>query len=49
MDYDAIILGCGSNGLVAAYYLARAGVRVLALESNDKFGGACATDDVRHR
>ena len=25
MDYDAIIIGCGNNGLVAAFYLARAG------------------------
>ena len=46
MDYDTIILGCGHNGLVAAYYLARAGLNVLALEHNDKVGGACATDEL---
>ena len=46
MDYDAIIIGCGNNGLVAAFYLARAGLRVLGLERNAKVGGACATDEL---
>ncbi len=46
MDYDAIMVGCGNNGLVASFYLARAGLRVLALETNDKVGGACATDEL---
>ena len=46
MDYDAIIIGCGHNGLVAAFYLARAGLRVLALERGPKVGGAATTDEL---
>ena len=46
MDYDAIIIGCGNNGLVAAFYLARAGLRVLGLERSHKVGGACSTDEL---
>src|SRR5207253_2909069 len=38
--YDVIILGAGHNGLVAAAYLARAGLSVLLLEKNDYIGGA---------
>src|SRR5260370_9038746 len=38
--YDAVILGAGHNGLVAASYLARAGLSVLLLEKNDYIGGA---------
>ena len=37
-DYDAIIVGGGHNGLVAAAYLARSGARTLVLEArpNDR-------------
>jgi phytoene dehydrogenase-like protein len=38
--YDVVILGAGHNGLVAAGYLARAGLSVLLLEKNDYIGGA---------
>ena len=38
--YDVVILGAGHNGLVAASYLARAGLSVLLLERNDYIGGA---------
>src|SRR6202140_4810200 len=39
-QYDVVILGAGHNGLVAAAYLARAGLSVLLLEKNDYIGGA---------
>ena len=38
--YDAIIVGGGHNGLVAATYLAKAGKAVLLLEAHDELGGA---------
>ena len=44
--YDAIVIGAGHNGLVAAGYLARSGMSVLVLERLDKVGGACTTDEI---
>jgi phytoene dehydrogenase-like protein len=44
--YDAIIIGGGHNGLVAAAYLARAGRRVLVLERRPMLGGAAVTEEV---
>jgi len=38
--HDAIIIGGGHNGLVAACYLAKAGKSVLLLEALDELGGA---------
>ena len=38
--YDAIVVGGGHNGLVAASYLAKAGKAVLLLEAQDELGGA---------
>ena len=44
--YDVVILGAGHNGLVAAAYLARAGLSVLMLEKNDYIGGATTSQKI---
>ena len=44
--YDVVILGAGHNGLVAAAYLAGAGLSVLLLEKNDYIGGATTSQKV---
>jgi phytoene dehydrogenase-like protein len=41
--YDAIVVGGGHNGLVAAAYLAKHGARTIVLEARDKTGGAADT------
>ena len=41
---DAVIVGGGHNGLVAAAYLARAGRSVLVLERRDRVGGAAVSE-----
>jgi phytoene dehydrogenase-like protein len=43
---DAVVIGSGHNGLVAAAYLARAGWSVEVLERNDVPGGAVATEEL---
>ncbi len=40
-----MVVGAGHNGLVAAFYLARAGRRVLVVERRDIVGGACVTEE----
>src|SRR5438045_9735695 len=40
-----IIIDAGHNGLVAAYYLAKAGFKPLVLERRDIIGGACTTEE----
>jgi len=46
MAYDAVVIGAGHNGLVAANYLARKGMRVIVLEKRQVPGGACVTEEV---
>jgi phytoene dehydrogenase-like protein len=43
--YDALIIGGGHNGLVCAFYLARAGLKVRVLERRDVVGGAAVTEE----
>ncbi len=43
--YDAIIIGAGHNGLVCAFYLARAGYKVRILERRNIVGGAAVTEE----
>ena len=46
MDTDVIIVGAGHNGLVAAAYLARAGLRVDLFERRVFYGGAAITEEL---
>src|SRR5438552_3834831 len=42
---DVIIIGAGHNGLVTAFYLAKAGFKPLVLEARTTVGGAAITDE----
>ncbi len=44
--WDAIVVGGGHNGLVAAAYLSKARLRVLVVERRPIVGGACITEEV---
>jgi len=42
---DVVIIGGGHNGLVTAFYLAKAGFKPLVLERREQVGGAAVTDE----
>ncbi|XP_009906477.2 pyridine nucleotide-disulfide oxidoreductase domain-containing protein 2 [Dryobates pubescens] len=45
-EYDAVVIGAGHNGLVAAAYLQRAGVRTVVMEKRHVLGGAAVTEEI---
>jgi len=44
--FDGIIIGAGHNGLIAAAYLAKAGLKVAVFERRPNVGGAFTTEEV---
>ncbi len=46
MVYDVIIIGAGHNGLVAASYIAKAGLKTLVLERRAIVGGVSVTEEI---
>ncbi|XP_015455458.1 pyridine nucleotide-disulfide oxidoreductase domain-containing protein 2 isoform X2 [Pteropus alecto] len=45
-EYDAVVIGAGHNGLVAAAYLQRLGVNTAVLERRHVIGGAAVTEEI---
>src|SRR5882762_7715517 len=43
---DVVIIGGGHNGLIAAFYLAKAGYAPLVLERREMVGGSAVTEEI---
>ncbi|MDQ6839934.1 MAG: FAD-dependent oxidoreductase, partial [Actinomycetota bacterium] len=43
--HDVVVVGAGHNGLIAACYLARAGLDVVVVEALDRPGGGSRTEE----
>ncbi|RLV88156.1 hypothetical protein DV515_00015584, partial [Chloebia gouldiae] len=46
LEYDAVVIGAGHNGLVAAAYLQQAGLHTAVLEKRHVLGGAAVTEEI---
>src|SRR5262245_9965690 len=46
MEFDAVVVGAGPNGLAAAIEIARAGRSVCVLEARDTIGGGTRTTEL---
>lgn len=46
MDYDAVVVGSGPNGLAAGILLQQQGLSVLIIEAKDKIGGGLRTEEL---
>ena len=42
---DVVVIGAGHNGLVAAFYLAKAGYKPLVLERRPTVGGCAISEE----
>lgn len=44
--WDVVVIGAGPNGLIAAAYLAKAGLKVALVERRYEIGGGLSTDEI---
>ena len=42
----AVVIGAGHNGLTAAFYLAKAGIKPIVLEARSEVGGGAITAEI---